>query len=623
MTSADRLLRRCVSVDLEVDPSTATVFALAAVRVDGGPAIVARKNEVGGGLDRLEAELDGASHVLGHNIIRHDLPHLLALRPRLAEVGRAPIDTLWLNPLAFPRNPYHHLVKHYHDGRLRAGHVNDPVMDARLVFDVLRNQLEALRQQHALQPDAITAYHYLATRMESSGGFDAVFREIRGAGAPEYATARAPVSNLLQARACRPAVDKLLVGLQSPRLGWPTAYALSWILVAGGDSVMPPWVRRQFPDAALIVKQLRDTGCDQPDCHWCREHSDPVKALKRWFGFSSYRPLPVDEKGLPLQERIVDEVMNRRSVLGILPTGTGKSVCYQVPALSRYDRTGALTVVISPLVALMADQVQGMARAGIASAVTVNGQLSMPERQDALDRVRMGDAAMLLISPEQLRSRSVRAVLNQREVGLWVLDEAHCVSKWGHDFRPDYRYVGRYIKDSAGDASPAPVLCLTATAKPEVVLDISGHFRSRLGLDLLLLDGGAMRTNLTFSVRETSRSTKLADILDVLKTNLPREGASGAIVYCATRSATERVAAFLKQQGMSADHFHAGLTPENKHSVQERFRVGEANAIMTVMSTSVTQNEMGWVDAIREASDVTDPPITRRGRTAIFGVFGK
>lgn len=160
--------------------------------------------------------------------------------------------------------------------------------------------------------------------------------------------------------------------------------------------------------------------------------------------------------GRPLQKRIVEEAIQGQSILGILPTGTGKSVCYQIPALTKFDKTGALTVVISPLVALMADQVQGMARAGISSAVTVNGILSMPERQDALDKVRMGDAAMLLISPEQLRSPSVRAVLASREVGLWVLDEAHCVSKWGHDFRPDYRYVSRFIREFSGMSHPPP-----------------------------------------------------------------------------------------------------------------------------------------------------------------------
>ncbi len=573
------LLQRCVSVDLEVDPASAFVFALAAVYADDRPAVVANRKGIAEALERLEVELAGTDHIIGHNIIRHDLPHLAALRPGLAKAFSAPIDTLWLNPLAFPRNPYHRLVKHYHDGRLQAGHVNDPEQDARLVFEVLENQIAAFRAQNATEPDALMAYHYLTTRAENSGGFDAVFREVRGAEMPKPGEARDAIARLLAGRTCVEGLADLLDTLSSPLLGWSTAYALSWILVSGGDSVMPPWVRMQFPDAARIVRQLRDAGCHRPDCAWCREQNDPVRALSRWFGFESFRPEPVDEIGRPLQERIVDEAMQGRSLLGILPTGTGKSVCYQIPALQKFEKTGALTVVISPLVALMADQVQGMARAGIASAVTVNGMLSMPERQDALDKVRMGDAAMLLISPEQLRSHSVRSVLRQREVGLWVLDEAHCVSKWGHDFRPDYRYIGRYIKESAGDEPPPPVLCLTATAKPEVVRDIREHFHSRLGIDLLLLDGGAVRTNLSFQVRKTHRGTKLADILDVIENKLPLEGASGAIVYCATRSATERVAAFLKQQGLSAEHFHAGLPPEEKRSIQERFRIGELRII--------------------------------------------
>jgi ATP-dependent DNA helicase RecQ len=226
----------------------------------------------------------------------------------------------------------------------------------------------------------------------------------------------------------------------------------------------------------------------------------------------------------------------------------------------------------------MADQVQGMERTGISSAVTINGMLSMPERQEALDRVRLGQAAILLISPEQLRSVSVRSVLKQREVGLWVLDEAHCVSKWGHDFRPDYRYISRFIREFSGDAPPAPVLCLTATAKPDVVRDIIDHFQVKLGIELGLFDGGATRTNLSFSVLATRKESKLGDILNAIQDRLP-EGRSGAVVYCATRKETERVAAFLKVQGLAAAHFHAGLTVDDKRFVQEAFRVGDLRVI--------------------------------------------
>ncbi len=577
-TTVPDLLRRCVSIDLEVDPARAKIFAFAAVIYDRAVADLTVTSNVPAGLSRLEAFCEGFDHVIGHNILAHDLPHLAAASPRFVALADAPIDTLWLNPLAFPRNPYHHLVKHYQDGRLQSGRINDPAFDARLVFEVLENQIAAFADLNARVPDALTAYHYLCCRPQQSGGFDRLFKEIRGASKPDKDTAEAAMRRLLKDTACSAMVGQTLAALDDTGLSWPMAYALSWISVAGGDSVMPPWVRAQFKDAARLVRDLRDTNCKSPWCNYCKTHNDPKRALSRWFGFDSYRPEPADEYGRPLQERIVECAMQRQSVLGILPTGTGKSVCYQVPALSRYDRTGTLTVVISPLVALMADQVQGLARAGVASAVTINGMLSLPERQDALDKVRLGDAAILLISPEQLRSTSVRSVLAQREVGLWVLDEAHCVSKWGHDFRPDYRYVSRYIKESSGDEI-APVLCLTATAKPDVVKDIRRHFLERLGLDLTLLDGGASRSNLDFKVLPTQRATKLADILQALNSDLPESGVSGAVVYCATRGATERVAAFLKQRGLAAERYHAGLTSEEKRDIQEAFRIGELRVI--------------------------------------------
>ena len=236
-----------------------------------------------------------------------------------------------------------------------------------------------------------------------------------------------------------------------------------------------------------------------------------------------FRPDPEDETGRPMQQSIVEAALAGEHVLGILPTGVGKSVCYQVPALSRYDKTGALTVVISPLVALMDDQVAGLEARGNFSCVTVNGLLSMPERADALDRVRLGDAGILLVSPEQLRSVSLRRALEQREIGAWVLDEAHCLSRWGHDFRPDYRYVGRFIREKARDGPPPPVLCLTATAKLDVQADIADYFQKELGIQLKVFDGGAQRTNLEFVVVQTSGGEKFAHIHQILAADLPED----------------------------------------------------------------------------------------------------
>ena len=164
--------------------------------------------------------------------------------------------------------------------------------------------------------------------------------------------------------------------------------------------------------------------------------------------------------------------------------------------------------------------------------------------------------------------------------GAWVLDEAHCLSKWGPDFRPDYRYVGRFIQEQAGERTIPPVLCLTATAKPDVVAEILGYFQNQLGIELTAFDGGANRPNLEFAVLPTTPGEKFAHIHQVLLEDLPPDGSGGAIVYCATRRRTEEVAAFLREKELAAAHFHAGLSPETKKNVQARFINGELRVIV-------------------------------------------
>ena len=573
----DELSRpRCVSLDLEVGRQHGHIHALGAVRADTGERLVHSGDGLAEALLKLEELADGASFVLGHNLIAFDLPHLTAAKPDLRMLTLPAVDTLRLSPLAFPRHPYHHLVKHYQDGGLKRGRVNDPELDARLALEVFGDQRRALREAPL---DLLAAWHWLCTPNFGSAdrALDEFFVDLRGSPRPSDGEALAAIGRRLNGAACATHGREILT--KPKECGWPLAYALAWLSVAGGNSVMPPWVRHQFPDAGRLVRRLRDTACADPACGWCRERHDARKELKRWFGFDGFRPEPADDDGRPMQQAIVEAAMAGKHVLGILPTGTGKSLCYQIPALSRYDKTGALTVVISPLVALMADQVAGLEARGIGCCVTVNGLLSMPERAVALERVRLGDAGILLISPEQLRARSLRQVLNQREIGAWVLDEAHCLSRWGHDFRPDYRYVGRFIREKAGDGAVPPVLCLTATAKPDVTDDIARHFKDKLGIELTVFDGGAERTNLTFEVIPTTGGEKFAHIHQILTSYLPPETSGGAIVYCATQRLSEEVAEFLQLKEVAADHFHSGLPSETKKDVQRRFIGGELRAI--------------------------------------------
>ena len=577
LTSRDltRLLKRCLSLDLEVGTRDRRIRAFAGLRTDTGGSLIFPTD--GGGLAnalfKLDHLSDGADFLLGHNLIDFDLPILRAVNPGLRLLRLPAVDTLRLNPLAFPRNPYHHLVKHYQYGQLRRGRINDPELDARLTLEVFQNQIRTFTDA---VPELLTAWHWLTT-VNGGEGFDLFFSSVRRSPRPSDAEALEAIGRRLAGACCREQARKAMADASNS--GWELAYALAWLSVSGGNSVMPPWVRHQFPGAGRLVRRLRDTACSEPDCDWCRDRHDARKELSRWFGFDNFRKEPSDDAGVPVQRTVVEAAMAGENLLAILPTGAGKSVCYQVPALSRYDKTGALTVVISPLVALMADQVAGLEARGIGSCVTVNSLLSMPERSDALDRIRLGDAGILLISPEQLRSRSLRRVLAQREIGAWVLDEAHCLSRWGHDFRPDYRYVGRFIRERAGEDCPPPVLCLTATAKPDVIEEIVDYFKAELDVTLRVFNGGAQRTNLDFVVVKTSEAEKFAHVHQVLVADLPSDGKGGAIVYCATRRQTEEMAEFLQLKGVKADHFHGRLPPETKKVVQESFINGELQVI--------------------------------------------
>ncbi len=562
-----------LSLDLE---GSGTIGAIGAIRTDRSTAFTWRGDSKGllAALATLDDFATGASFLVGHNVIEHDLELLAGHAPALKLLDLPAIDTLYLSPLAFPENPYHHLVKQYQEPALARVQVNDPLLDAELVLELLADISDKLKSTDG---DLLLAWHALLTTGVKGHAFDYFFRAIRGADGTQRIENSIPaIMNRLGERGCPNQAARIAREARSHPLA--LTYLLAWLPAAGGNSIIPPYVEKRFEPGVLATK-LRDAHCGNRSCPWCSEHLDAGRALKRWFGFPGFREQPQSRGGESLQRAIVEKHLAREHVLGILPTGTGKSLCYQLPALIRYEATAALTVVISPLVALMADQVMAMRRQGITSATTINGLISMPERAEALAHIRLGDAGIVLVAPEQLRNRSFRKAIAGRRIGAWVVDEAHCLSKWGHDFRPDYRYVARYIAQHHG-ADSAPILCLTATAKHDVVKDIQEHFEQTLQARLKIIDGGTERRNLKFVVMPTSASQRIEHIHGALEDALGRGGPGGAIVYCTTKRSTEETAQALADRGLSAHHFHSGLSPERKREIQRGFHKGDIDVVV-------------------------------------------
>lgn len=278
----------------------------------------------------------------------------------------------------------------------------------------------------------------------------------------------------------------------------------------------------------------------------------PVQVLQEFWGYESFRPL---------QEQIINSVLEGNDTLALMPTGGGKSICFQVPQLMKEG----LALVISPLVALMKDQVQNLADRGI-KAISIHSGMSRREVDMALNNAAYDEQVKFLyVSPERLATNLFSSYFNVLPISTIVVDEAHCISQWGYDFRPDYLQIGQ-IRERVD----APVLALTATATPQVCEDIMDKLAFR---DRVLFKSDFERANLNYIVRESA--DKMGQLLSVCR-GVPGTG----IVYMRNRAKCEEMAAALKAAGISADFYHAGLQSISRSERQQDWKSGKTRVMV-------------------------------------------
>ena len=541
-----------VFVDAEVSPETDRIVDLGACRADG-------RFFHSADAAAFRQFCKGAKYVCGHNIVAFDMAYL---RPILGEEVIA-VDTLPLSALLFPRKRFHKLLK---DEKLLTDELNNPLSDARKAMALFDEETAAFAELPGVLQ---RLFCLMLQRQEEFAGF---FKCLN-VQTPAFADSAGVIKRLMGEKLC---IHADLDGLAKKHPA-ELAYALAFIRADEPTDVIPPWVNTNYPATQSVLSALRYTPCEK-GCPYCQARLNVRSALKQHFGYELFRTY----EGEPLQEAAAQAAVGGESLLAVFPTGGGKSITFQLPALMEGDLTRALTVVISPLQSLMKDQVDNLLAKGISRAVAINGLLNPIERSRALEAVISGEATILYLAPESLRSRSILSALQQRRVTRFVIDEAHCFSVWGHDFRVDYLFIADFIKkleESYAGGCRIAVSCFTATAKQKVIQDICDYFKDRLGLNLRILATSAQRKNLSYRVihveNESDRYARLRELL---------EGCEGsAIVYVATVNQTRELAASLTADGLDAVAFAGRMDTTEKSANQDLFLSGQ---IKTIVATN-------------------------------------
>ena len=542
--------------------------------------------------------INGAHFICGHNILNHDLTYI-GKAVHAAGIDPANIiDTLFLSPLLFPTRPYHSLLK---DDKLQSEDANNPLNDSVKARDLLYDEINAFTRTddtlkhifYSLLKDKreFQAFFHFIGYTNTSHGIEAVIRQkFRKEICEQVDLAKVISENPIELAYCLSLID-------------------SFVRHKKRQSITPPWVLKNYPEVERIMFRLRNKPCIG-GCDYCNDVLDALKGLNRFFGYTAFRSYG----GEPLQEKAVKAALDNKSILAVFPTGGGKSITFQLPALISGETSKALTIVISPLQSLMKDQVDNLEKLGITDAVTINGLLDPIEKAKSFERVEDGSASILYISPESLRSKTIERLILGRKIARFVIDEAHCFSSWGQDFRVDYLYIAdfiRSIQEKKNLEDGIPVSCFTATAKQKVIEDIRDYFREKLSLDLDLFTSKATRTNLQYRVfSKGDEEDKYQAVRDLIEEkNCP------TIIYLSRTRKAYNLAERLTADGFNAKAYHGKMDKQEKSTNQDAFINGEVQIMVatSAFGMGVDKKDVGMVIHY-EISDSLENYVQEAGR---------
>jgi len=517
--------------------------------------------------DFISLHHDKIRFLCGHNLIDFDNGYLRqsSLDPLLS--GIPCIDTLSVSMLLFSEKTFHKLPKTY---KSEDNFRNNPLKDAKLTKKLYEKSVQKFL---SLKKDLQNIFYTLASKNSKFTGFFESLPYI-----PEIIEPTKLLDMLIRHYEGI-FIDRELLKTAIESRGVELAYIVALLTPIIEVKSHPPRILYEYPRLPDLHKRLT-----------LKKESDEelTEFSAQTFGFAAFRAFPRLEASLVYgttisQREIVEAALRGESFIAVLPTGGGKTFTFWLPALYRTRRTKALTVVISPLQALMQDHIESFNRqVANFTAVAISGYQNAMERSDAIDKVINGEADILYLAPESLRSETIFRMLKNRLIDRFVVDEAHCLSTWGHDFRHDYFFIAEFIQDLLAEqpwTERIPVSCFTATAKPDVIEDITRYFGEKLELKMERYLARPERTNLTYeSLLVEKEEEKYLRLLEILN-----ERSGPALIYIPTSTSkcddiAERLATDISPRKVAS--FHARLESEHKSRILQEYLSGEIDIIV-------------------------------------------